>query len=57
MLKSHDATVQVVQSDSVCKVSKAGSDVREDGTSGDPNQGGLWGRVELQEGETFTVNQ
>ena len=35
----------------VCEVLVTGRDVREDGTSGDPDQGGLWGRVELQAGE------
>lgn len=41
-------TVQVVQSNRVREVSETGSDVREDWTSGDPNQGELRRWVELQ---------
>lgn len=44
-------TIQVEESDRVREVSETGSDVREDRTSGDPDQWRLGGRVELQGGE------
>lgn len=48
-------TIQVEESHCVCKVWEMGSDVREDGTSGDADQWRFRGCIELQ--ETLTTSQ